>query len=251
MNEKKFNLIPTIIISLALLSTVGCYDPSKDQETRYPTGISSYNDIRPYTFDPNMILMALDQSREGIFQPLPDWGGENIFPPGSFGWQQKDYLRIANALNQVANHDNLEGWSLYSINFSRDCADDPIGFDDSRITYFKTNGERYITRQMDLYPLKKEANWAGNRDYPRPFFLGWKIVDLEKLNVTADDALQMAEANGGKTARQAVKNACSIFIGLSPNTGYDDWKIEYDDYDTTFFEMTINPYNSLYKIITP
>jgi hypothetical protein len=244
MGKKMIKPLSIIMIFLVLLVT-GCYDPFADQEIRYPR-LALYDDIRAYTFEPKTILTALDRNDGEIFQPLPDWGQENIFPSGSFAWQQQDYLKIAIALNQVANQDNLdnlEEWSVYSINSSRDCADIPIGFDHFSITYFKTVGERYVTREMDVWPLAKEADWAGNMDFPRPVLMGWKSINLGKLKVTADDALQMAEANGGKAARQAVSNDCSISVALAPNADDADWGVYYfRGGSVTLFHFSIYPY---------
>jgi hypothetical protein len=240
--DKKIVKSILMLIFLVLFLT-SCYDPG-DQESRYPSGISSYDDIRIYAFDPRTILTVQDQSDGAIFQPLPGWSDQgNIFQPGSFAWQQQDYLKVAGALNQIANQDNLEGWNLYSLSASRNCADTPIGFDRYWIIYFKTVAERYTTREMDIYPLQKEAVWAGNIDFPRPFPFGWKSVDLKKLKITADDALQRAETNGGMIARQAVNNACNIFIGLTPNADNGNWSVSYfGDNATTLFHFSIYAY---------
>ncbi len=238
MGKKMVAPIPIILIFLVLFVT-GCGDP-RDQEPGRPMGHGSYGDIRGYGFDPKTILIALDRNDGEIFQPLPDWGLQDaVFPFGSFAWQQQDYLKVANALNRVASQDNLEGWSVYDIYTSRDCADTPVGFDRFSITYFKSVGDRYATRQIEVWPLSKEADWAGDADFPRPFPFGWKSIDLGKLKVTADDALRMAEANGGKAARQAANNNCRITVTLRPNTDGDNWQVHY--YSTTF-QFSVYPY---------
>ena len=238
MGKKLVTLIPIIMIFLALFVT-GCGDP-RDQEPSRPMGHGSYGDIRGYGFDPKTILAALDRNDGEIFQPLPDWGlQEAVFPPGSFAWQQQDYLQIAVALNRVASQDSLEDWSVYGMYAHTECANTPIGFDIFSITYFKLVGNRYATRQIDILPLAKEADWAGGADFPRPFPFGWKSVNLEKLKVTANDVLQQSEANGGKAARLAANNVCSITITLRPNTDGDSWQVHY--YSTTF-QFSVYPY---------
>ena len=208
-----------ILASLVLFTILGCSNPFPDQEILYPNGLGSYDEIRHYTFDPEMILTVLDQGRGEIFEPIPDYAKSYVFPPGSFAWQQKDYLKIVGALNQVASKETLEDWEIFLMIFARNCADNPVGFDDLRITYFKTDGDQYTTQEIDVYPLAKGAEWGGNASFPRPFLSGWKSVDLEKMKVTADDALQMAEANGGEKARLAAKNQCKILESLSFNLG--------------------------------
>ena len=250
MSKKILNLLATIMIFLTLFIT-GCSDAS-DQEMLLPGGTNSYNDIRPYTFNPETILATLDQGNEKIFQPLPDKDLKNVFPPGSFLWQQQDYLKITDTLNQIANQDSLKGWSVYSISSYRYCADNPKGFDNLSITYFKTKENRYDTRIMDVWPLAKDADWAGNMEFPRPFPFGWKSIDLEKIKVSTDNALQVAEANGGKAIRQAANNDCSILVILSPNVFGSAWAVQYvrGGY-ANLFRISIDPYTSEYKIITP
>jgi len=211
---------------------------------RLPGGLASYGDVRAYSFDSKTILTTLDRSERVIFQPLPDWvGPENAFPPGSFAWQQQDYLKITSALNRSVSKNNLEGWSVYSIIVSRNCSDHPIGFDDFAITYFKTYGDRYSTQLMEIDPLANEAAWAGNANFPRSFPFGWKSIEMDKLKLTTDQALQMAEANGGKTARQVVNNACSISIALAPNADDAVWGVNYiNDKSVTLFHFNISPY---------
>jgi len=241
MDKRLVISMPLIIILLVLFGTGCYYDPAKDQEIRYPR-LAVYHDIRPYTYDPKTILTVLDGGDGEIFQSLPDWGQERIYPPGSFAWQQQDYIKITSTLNRFVTQDNLEGWSVYSINASRDCADTPLGFDNFAITYFKIVGDRYTTREMHVRALAKEADWAGNMDFPRPFPLGWASIDLEKLKVTADDALQIAEANGGKAARQRVNNACTIAVALAPNADDVNWGVYYFGGAATLFHFSIYPY---------
>ena len=250
MNGKKVLRLSIIIIFLVLFTTVGCLDTFHDHPVGGPIGLGSFDDIRHYTFEPKTILALLDQGGGEIFLPLPDYVEGNVFPPGSFAWRQQDYLKIANGLNQFSEKDTLDDWNLYRMSFNKDCGDNPIGFDYANFTYFKTNGEQYAAREMDVYPLKKETDWGGNTDFPRPFLFGWKSVDLEKLKVTADDVLQMAEANGGKEARLAEKNSCYISVILSPNTDHENWGVSYyGSHSATLFQMVIDPYTGSYRII--
>jgi hypothetical protein len=250
MNGKMVKPISIIIISLALLSSFGC-DLFDNQVDRYPTGLGGYNDIRYYSFEPEMIFSALEQGQREIFKPSQTHLENNLFPSGSFPWHQEDYLKIFGALNQLVGKDTLEDWELYKMDFDKGCSDNPIGFDAAQITYFKTDGNEYIAREMDVYPLAKEADWGGDTHFPRPFLLGWKSIDLELLKVTADDALQIAEANGGKAARLLAKNKCNILVILSPNTDYENWDVYYyGDSAATIFEINIDSYSGGYRIIS-
>ena len=244
-----------LIAALVLFTSFGCYNPFMDQENQHPGGITDFNEERHYTFEPETILTSLAQNKGEIFQPVPGFAEENVFPPGSFAWSQQDYLKIASALNKNISSSGavLEEWELYSMIFSRDCADNPIGFDDFRMTYFKTAEEQYTVREMKISPLSKSADWGGNTYFRRPFLFGWKGIDLKKLKVTADDALQIAEVNGGKAARLAVNNKCYILEALSFNLDKNGWNILYSDNNFNhLFQMSIDPYSDkYYELLTP
>jgi len=239
----------TIIVLLFVLIIVAC-NPFMDEVVEYPVGLGSYLETGYYAITPETILASLDRGETKIFMPLLATPEANLFPSGSFPWRQQDYLKIANALSRFVWKDTLEDWKLYKMDFDKDCNDNPVGFDDAQITYFKTEGEQYTTREVDIYPLSKEVDWGGgDTHFPRPFF-GWKSIDLEKLQVSADDALQIAETNGGKQARLAVKNECKILVVVAPNINHDSWDVGYYSGATTLFEMLVDPYSGSYRIIS-
>lgn len=245
-------MVKTIPIILVLLTIVGCNDPFADQVIRFPTGLGDYNDIRHYSFEPEMIFSALAQGQEEIFKPSPTHLENNLFSSGSFPWRQQDYLKVAGALNQVVAKDTLDDWDMYLMSFDRDCADNPTGFDYAKIVYFKTDRNQYTAREVDVYPLAKEADWGGDTHFPRPFLFGWKSIDLEQLNITAEDALQIADSNGGRAARLAAKNKCYILVILSPNTDHENWDVYYYGASAaTLFELRIDPYSGESDNLTP
>jgi hypothetical protein len=100
--------------------------------------------------------------------------------------------------------------------------------------------------------LAKEVDWGkGNTRFPRPLF-GWKSIDIKRLKVTAEGALQVAEMNGGKDARLAVGNKCRISLLLPSNISNGDWDVFYNtDGTRTIFQVIINPYSGKYRILPP
>jgi len=56
----------------------------------------------------------------------------------------------------------------------------------------------------------------------------WESVDLSKVKISADEALRIAEKDGGQEKRVAIDNACDISVGISRNTiVYDGWMVNY------------------------
>jgi hypothetical protein len=99
--------------------------------------------------------------------------------------------------------------------------------------------------------MRKAAEWMGTPHYPHPFLSAdWKSVDVENFKVTADDALLIADANGGRGARLAIQNHCKVLVGI-PNIDNENWKVEFYSGSTTIFSMFINPLTGKYEIINP
>jgi hypothetical protein len=64
----------------------------------------------------------------------------------------------------------------------------------------------------------------------------WKTVDLAEIEVSADEALQIAEKTGGGDFRQSTENHCRIFVDFEPDYR-DAWKVDYWDDNSSFFDL--------------
>lgn len=229
----------------------------------YPSGTSSYSSVGVYEIDPETILLSLDQGDTNVFVPFIGEPGNYPYPPvGHFNWKQSDYLKVASALYQLKVKENVNDWNIYSMIFNRGCSDNLNGFDIGEISYFKTDSSetsKYILYDILISPINKGVAWETGGVYSRPL-LGWTKVDLDRLKVTAEDALQMAEENGGKDARLKVENECKIHLVVNANpVDVNGWGVRYSYYPTSvpvddnvkpiLFEIHIDPYSGKYKII--
>lgn len=130
------------------------------------------------------------------------------------------------------------------MHFSTPCKDDLNGFAEADFYYFKTtfreNGKiRYTTQNYFISPEYEKASWAGGANFPRPL-IGWENIRLSQIQITAEDALAIAEAKGGKETRQLVENKCRIHVRLA---GDSAWQILIFQNDTgsSLFRMVIDP----------
>lgn len=226
---------------------------------RYPIGLESYPDKGKYKINPETILTSLDRGETDVFVPIsvPIEESYRLFSPGSFSWRQSNYFKISSSTHHYVWEEKLDDWRLSAMHFSGNCLDNPNGFDGGEITFFKptSDGSSYETRLIIISPLWGEVEWGGSAFYPHPPLFGWKSIDLDRLEVTADDALQIAEENGGQEIRKEVGNSCTVKIILSPNTdsGYV-WRVYYFPgypyYDAETFEINIDPYTGHYEIFS-
>jgi hypothetical protein len=135
--------------------------------------------------------------------------------------------------------------------FHSSCQDNPAGFYDATITYFKSvwvgQTLEHAARQIEVHPLWNEVDWGGETNFPHPI-LGWGSINLNHIKISADDALKMAEANGGKVDRLAVQNNCRIHLVLSGDG--NNWNVYYEGNKSSLddFVIHINAYTgSIYK----
>jgi hypothetical protein len=217
-----------------------------DRELQYPYSVTNFSDTGDYDINPHTILIDLKQSKRAAFIPIDKDPTEvnNAYVNDAFSWQQSDYLRVADALQQFVWNDSLDDWKIFGMVFWRRCRDDLIGFDSADITFYKYNNQGgYKVREMDIYPSGGGVSVGAADNWPRPLF-GWENIELSLLKVTADDALRIAEENGGKEFRVIYQNECDILLVLKPNpSNMDDWSVYYNyQGNSKSFEIQINPF---------
>ncbi|MBM3123442.1 MAG: hypothetical protein FJZ87_00045 [Chloroflexi bacterium] len=252
MNKRLKILIPIFLLIAIPVCPLILRDPIlKDrQEVRYPDVLfSSFSNSGTIKFDSRTILDSLRQENKNVFSPIDESSGPHTYE-APFVWKQADYFLIAKALHQHIWEESLDDWSLHSMSFYGECSDE-IGFDIVVITYYKlTSLQKYSVHQIGIYPRVGEGEWGEGNGYDRSLFLKWANIDLEKLLLTTEDVLQLAEDNGGSKARISVGNQCRINLSLGPYP-YPGWSVSYELPPTRIFEIEINAYSDDYKILNP
>lgn len=243
---------PMLVLALAAgllitLTLVIVFDPFEDQIRRYPNGgLSDFNDTSYYKMNPETIMSALDRGETDVFLPEPATPEAPVIE-GPIKWHQSDYLRIAIALRQFVWKDNIDSWNLYFAQFEANCEDNATGFRLADLYYYKTvfiNGKiEYAARELLIAPEYGDVSVGAGMNFPHPL-LGWKSLNLGTLKLAADDALRVAEQNGGKEFRLDAKNNCRIHVGINPNVDAADWHVVYSSNDSSLFGIYIDPYTS-------
>jgi hypothetical protein len=232
--NKRF--IGGLILLLALISVFTlAYDHylQKKEDLGFMGRLGRFPDSGYYMIDSESILDSLDRGEISVFTPLlenPHLVEEQT--DISINWTQVDFLRIASAVGQLVWDDpmDLNDWSVYYLSFQSTCHENHSGFDFASITYFKAtdvNGKRvYTTRLIEIDPYYGLISWGSGATYPRPILRRWEGIDLVESKVAADDALRIAEENGGKEARLQVENQCGIMISSSRYDN-ENWQLKY------------------------
>lgn len=200
-----------------------------DGEPESPANVGSFNVVETSTIDPTTILSSLDRGDQNIFNFEPGLSLDNRQFVTSVEWRQVDYVKLATSIFHVAWNESIDDWKLYKMSYWTEC-DHPDGFNNGDfLFYFETSdNKQYSARGILMEPEYGYVVWGGDTYYHRPLF-GWKSINMNKVTVTAEEALRMAEASGGMEARQTWEE-CHVSVIMWPDVfGRYDWRIHYRD----------------------
>lgn len=238
-----------ILIIILLITTEGiyAYDPFSSGNKR-PLSLSSpsYKETGLFGIDPGTILSSLEKGMSDVFLPDSRLLDDRYSGPITYNkpvvWSQADNLKIVSALNTYVWKDTLNDWKLFRMIFNVVCQDNINGLPGGIFTYFATTFDKGkiidTWREVEIDPEYSLVAWGGGAKFPHPI-LGRKDIDLSRLKVTAEEAIRIAEENGGRNIRLKAKNQCSIHLTLLPEV-YKGWQVTYNTTDA--FEIFIDPY---------
>lgn len=236
-------MMSTLLRSILLISTsvvASCQPIIRQDNLENPRLFSSYTNNGYYKIDSGTILTSVNNGEQAIFSPLlvaPD----SIEPPSgkSISWSQSDYLQVASSLGEFVWNDSmdLQKWQIYYASFEKSCEDGSHGYQFGRLIYFREkelDGHlSYNARIVEIDPYYEWVRW-GDAYFPIPLFRKWKNFSLLNDWISAEDALQIAEDNGGRDSRLEANNKCLIYVNSS---NQNSWEIDYIGAD---FHVLVN-----------
>ncbi len=255
-------------VVLALVLTIGSiivvrswlYAPDYPEDVLY--------DEVTYAINPQTILASLHRGETNVFQPAPrepEGGWPILWPFGSFVWSQENYLNVANALHLDVWKETLGNWHLIRASFQINQCEDIFGkIDGASFSFFQRQEGRNIVHGFWINPTFGIVT-AGNQYSHRSGWTShWEAIDLDKIKINSvDEALLVAEENGGERARFEAKNECRIILLLAPDRLENDflsnplsryswgWSVIYWPKEVNadpIFSITIDPYTGKYKV---
>jgi hypothetical protein len=186
---------------------------------------------KEYLIDSSTILESLAQGKKDIFYEWKDASEEGLISSNQIvSWSQADYFRIADALHHVVWNEPLSNMNLFLMHYSLDCSETENGFQYAQFMVSKIiktdRGETRIRHGIEIDPRNNYVA-AWETEY-YPVLANWKSIDLSKVKISEERALQIAEKNGGQKKRIEVNNECHISVGISRDTIiYDGWMVNY------------------------
>jgi len=204
-----------------------------------------------YMIDTRTILQSLDEGAD-VFTPqeTPPEVTPKVLP---VKWSQEDYFRVAQALHESVWQEPLDSLHLNALLFRLDCEDTSFGPQFMALDLFRVSQSREmdsrVERHLYIEPWLNQVEWSEVEYYPAQF--NQLALDLTLVRVSAEEALAIAESNGGQEARLGAENECEISGSIAPSVRDGDWRVSYlSERRTTLFEINIDEQSGNYEVVS-
>ncbi|PWH12833.1 MAG: hypothetical protein DDG60_11575 [Anaerolineae bacterium] len=203
-----------------------------------------------YRFDPQTILTR-NVSDENIFVqiPFPEEFPEP-FPTAIF-WQQTEYLQVTDLFMEYILHDTRTTWKVSMISSARWCSDPPS------LPRLTITMQKKVLQPEENHRIEALVNVMPQigiikllkQEYA-PDEGGERTINWSDIVIPAEQALLIAEQNGGAVVRQALGNQCRITISLTAGIQKNDWWIYYEPLnEPSVFEIAVDEKTGKYRIL--
>jgi hypothetical protein len=207
-----------------------------------------------YAIDSSSALETINNNDSLVFQKLdPElllFEFPEVSPPVT--WTQSDYFTIANEfLRYIGDEPINKDTAVRTLSFRLTCEDVQFGLQDLRMRLYReglVDQERsHIEIGLYVLPQKRLVSW--NKSEYVPDLRSQPTIKLGDIKIPAEQALQIAEDNGGRQARESVNNMCDIEIGIAGGVLGNDWGIGYrGDKSKGLFGITIDEKTGDYEV---
>jgi len=211
-----------------------------------------------YSFNENSIFELLAQGNLDVFTPIPEVPS---FPTPSASYTRRmnfnDFLVLAQAFHRWQWDEPISNWNLYELEYQVDCEDVEGGPSFVSITLFKiSNSFEKETRFVHTIQIGHPSGtifWTEAERYP--VNENWHAIDLTQIKISAEDALKIADENGGLEARLSANNNCRIDV-LAPSLSKNEWLVEYASYSSSdgwryLLEVYVDKESGEFRIVHP
>lgn len=231
------------ILLLALLTIIllGCRSlwPGEEQST--------ITDDKSYVIEPSTLLQSLTQGDKKAFVLMT--ATPPVYPPFAsepVQWKQADYFFVAESLFQHAQTQTLTDYKLNEMDFRVDCYEVSSGFQSGGFSYFKTVQSSRLEQMMSIIPNENIVRLTEVKHIPERE--KWESIDLDRVRITVDNALQIAEENGGSRVRGEVSDNCAVLAFYEAGGKYDGWLVTYFS-NGSLFDINIDAQTGEFKVV--
>lgn len=204
-----------------------------------------------YLFNPQEVL---SDEKSDLFVPIPFPEKFSEFTDIPVAWKQEEYFRVANLFMKTVLYEQIEDWRLNAVTTRMNCTDFASGQIVMRgisIELFREIASTKHKIRQDLH-LSISPSDEMIRIYRREYY-PYEILDYiewSKFRVSADQAIMIAEKNGGTVVRVALNNNCTVSAHLTAGIQKNDWWIYYEPInEPSVFEIAVDEQTGKRRIL--
>lgn len=190
-----------------------------------------------YTFDSSLSPKLIADGKNDIFPLQTTPSANHSLSTEPVRWNEADFLSIVQSFHQFASQESLANWKLVKMYYNLGCKYEAWGAQSAGFLYYKvvqTENRDRKSRLVHYIFIDASENIASilETEY-YPLLDEWPSIDLSKVNITFDDALKIAERNGGAKIREEIGNNCMISASLDSESRYRGWFMTYSSTSDT------------------
>jgi hypothetical protein len=202
-----------------------------------------------YQFDPYNVHEPENGNSFFIQVPYSEGFPTPIFT--TLTWKQEDYFWTLDLFMKYILHEDRISWEVVDVSSVRLCSD-PDGLPNLTIKMQKrvlSAQENYrIEILVNILPQSGMIEIL-KREYA-PDEGGERTIRWDDIKIPAEQALLIADENGGSVVHQALNAQCRIVIGLKAGIQGNDWRIRYEPINQpSVFEIAVDERTGKYRIL--
>ncbi len=205
-----------------------------------------------YRIDPKTILEAIKVGEPKIFTLKTETTEDEVKAGSSYQWSQTDFIEVSTAFQKEILSKTAADQKIDRMLFGLDdCKDVNLGAQRAYIFTYMLESGYFVWPPFNVasysYSIdlpSNELRWSA-KSYDK--YVGEEIhsvLDFAQIKISAEEALRIAELNGGKDARLSVENQCSINLEIDANSNNGNWVVNYG----SLFRIEIDKANGSYII---
>ena len=213
-----------------------------------------------YIIDVNTILEDIKNRNSNIFI-LQTNSSEKPTESPNITWQKDEFFVVAEELNLFVKQESLETLHLNEIQYMTDCSKVLSGYQRIKFKYYKTDETNDSRLELSLFINPELGEIDVFEIVSSPNLTELQTIYPNNFIFSVDEAIQIAEKNGGFEKRQKMSNDCYISARIVGGGtyyrgfAYDGWVISYlssnSQNEHLEFYIKVNPQTGDYKIIEP
>lgn len=236
-NKILFPFMLLALICLCYLFPCSFFTSMLDNSTdRFGNGTEGRMGGDIYSMNSKTILKGIENGEANIFTLQPEISEEEqIASPVQ--WSQADFIKVFTAFKQASLGITDIDQKISSMSFTvDDCKNVNLGPQSAHIfTYRLKSGIfvwppfKMVSYSYLINPLYNEVSWRAEwyDQYVLDALKSNAVLDLANIKISAEEALRIAELNGGKDARLSAQNQCAIDIEINANSDNGNWVVTY------------------------